>query len=164
MVMRHSCDMRQLYKRCPARRSACSLRMVLLAIAVSIPVSLAAHEGDSLLGKWCTEKCEAVFDFYVDGNEYSARLYPKKYPDIIDSLNPVDSLKSRKLAGKTTIYGLVYNAAKKQWENGRVYNPSDGKTYKCNCRLRDGDLVFRGYLGISLLGQSQIWIRAAKNP
>jgi uncharacterized protein (DUF2147 family) len=131
----------------------------LLVALLALPAVSTAGPGDSLLGRWCTEECEAVFDFYAVGGEYRGRLYPKKYPGLIDSLNPVDSLRNRKLAGQTTIYALVYNAARQRWENGRVYNPENGKIYRCTCKLRGADLVFRGFLGVSLLGQSQVWTR-----
>jgi len=82
----------------------------------------------------------------------------EKYPDLIDSLNPADSLRTRKLTGTTTIYDLQFNSDKQCWENGAVYNPSNGKTYHCTCRLAgDGKyLDFRGYLGISALGHAAV--------
>jgi uncharacterized protein (DUF2147 family) len=117
--------------------------------------------GDSILGKWYTEKCRALFDFYRCGREYKARMIPLERPDMVDSKNPVDSLRSRRLNGMTAVYGLTYDPAKKRWENGKVYDPEDGRTYSCYCRLDpDGStLVFRGYIGVGFLGGSQKWTR-----
>ena len=116
---------------------------------------------DSILGQWYTEGCKAVFDFYRCDQEYKARLIPLKKPDMLDSNNPIDSLKKRRLNGATTVYGLEYDFKKKRWVNGKVYNPQNGKTYSCYCSLAAGgtQLLFRGYLGVSLLGGSQIWKR-----
>ena len=117
--------------------------------------------GDALIGKWYTQCKKAIFDFYREGDEYRARLIALALPDLIDSLNPVDSLRLRKIAGATTIRGLFYNPEKRRWQGGTIYNPSDGRTWSCNCRLLDGGkmLQFRGYLGISALGQTQVWTK-----
>ena len=133
---------------------------VFLLHPVLAPVQ-AAGPADGLTGRWYTKGNEAIFEFYREGNSYCGRLLPLKRPDIIDSLNPVDSLKSRKLAGITAIWGLRHNAEKQCWEEGCIYNPSDGKTYRCTCRLLDGgkQLEFRGYLGIRALGQMRRWTR-----
>ena len=46
------------------------------------------------------------------------------------------------------------------WSGGRIYNPEDGKTYKCKLTLQDdGTLKVRGYVGMSIFGKTQIWRR-----
>jgi uncharacterized protein (DUF2147 family) len=47
------------------------------------------------------------------------------------------------------------------WDGGNILDPENGKIYKCKMRLEDGGqkLVVRGYIGVSLLGRSQTWIR-----
>jgi uncharacterized protein (DUF2147 family) len=119
-------------------------------------------EADSIIGKWYTEGCQAVFDFYrCDSGEYRARLFPLENPELTDKNNPVDSLTTRKLHGITAICGLEYDSAKRRWVNGTIYNPENGKTYSCCCwiKKRGTQMVFRGYIGVSLLGGSQIWSR-----
>lgn len=122
---------------------------------------LAQDEGDSILGQWYTEGCQALFDFYRCGQEYKAKLYPLDNPEMVDSNNPVDSLKNRTLKGAITIYSLHYDSKKQRWNNGKVYNPEDGKTYSCYCSLRKRgmQLYFREFIGVSILGGSQIWTR-----
>ena len=121
----------------------------------------AESENDSIIGKWCVEDKTNMFDFYRTGNEYRARLIPLAKPSMLDTNNPVDSLKSRKLYGVTLIYGLVYDAKKNRWDGGRIYNPENGKTYFCNCILMANgtQLLFRGYLGVSILGETRTWTR-----
>ena len=60
-----------------------------------------------------------------------------------------------------TVYGLTYDAKKKRWVNGKVYNPQDGRTYSCWCALKKQGtrLYFRGFIGMNLLGGSQTWTR-----
>jgi uncharacterized protein (DUF2147 family) len=131
------------------------------AVCISVSTAFSQGEGDALLGKWFTEKRDAVFEFYRAGEEYRARLTPLKFPDLKDTKNPVDSLRGRALKGATLIYGLKYDEKKKEWTDGWVYNPQDGKSYHCYCTLKEngGELLFRGYLGVKLLGQTQVWKR-----
>lgn len=48
-----------------------------------------------------------------------------------------------------------------EWTGGRVLDPEEGKIYKGTIRLIEGGrkLVVRGYVGISMFGRSQTWVR-----
>jgi uncharacterized protein (DUF2147 family) len=48
-----------------------------------------------------------------------------------------------------------------KYVDGTILDPRDGKVYKANMKLTpDGQtLVVRGYIGFSLLGQNQYWMR-----
>ena len=47
------------------------------------------------------------------------------------------------------------------WKGGRTYDPENGKTYRSSMKLGgDGSLRVRGYIGIPLLGRTEIWVRA----
>jgi len=130
-----------------------------LLITGVLQVIYAESDADGVLGTWYTEKCQARFEFYRIGDEYCARIHPLEKPEMLDENNPVDSLKNRKLKGNTTIFGLRYEEKETRWKGGKVYNPENGKTYGCVCRLKNGKLHFRGFLGVSLLGGSQVWTR-----
>ncbi len=46
------------------------------------------------------------------------------------------------------------------WSYGRIVNPANGKVYRCNLSLDGNDkLNVRGYIGFSLFGKSQTWLR-----
>jgi len=46
------------------------------------------------------------------------------------------------------------------WDGGEILDPKEGKTYRCKLRLAaDGTLEVRGFIGISLLGRTQVWER-----
>jgi hypothetical protein len=48
----------------------------------------------------------------------------------------------------------------KKWVDGRIYDPDNGKTYKCKMTLKEGGILHvRGYIGISALGRTTIWTR-----
>ena len=48
-----------------------------------------------------------------------------------------------------------------EWSGGEILDPENGKTYRAKMKLIDGGakLVVRGYIGVSLFGRSQTWIR-----
>ena len=66
---------------------------------------------------------------------------------------------SARFLGLTLITGMQRNGY--SYENGTITDPRDGSRYRALMRLSsDGSkLEVRGYLGISLLGRSQIWNR-----
>ncbi len=48
-----------------------------------------------------------------------------------------------------------------EWGGGEILDPETGKTYKAKMKLTDEGkkLVLRGYIGFSLFGRSQTWVR-----
>ena len=70
-----------------------------------------------------------------------------------------DDRKGKPLLGLNIIRGLKRDGD--AWSGGTVIDPETGSVYKASARLDDGGrkLVLRGYLGISLLGRSQTWVR-----
>ncbi len=49
-----------------------------------------------------------------------------------------------------------------RWTGGRILDPENGSTYDCTMQVEDGGqkLLVRGFLGISMFGRSQTWVRA----
>ena len=47
------------------------------------------------------------------------------------------------------------------WSGGEILDPQNGKTYKCKVWLEDKGkkLNVRGFIGVSVLGRTQVWIR-----
>ena len=46
------------------------------------------------------------------------------------------------------------------WTGGTIYDPSSGRTYRCEPRLDDDDrLRLRGYVGVTWLGRTTRWVR-----
>lgn len=48
-----------------------------------------------------------------------------------------------------------------QWDDGKILDPENGKTYSCSLRVADNGktLNLHGYVGIPILGRSQTWQR-----
>lgn len=70
-----------------------------------------------------------------------------------------DERKDQLVKGMTIITGMRQNGD--TWDSGQILDPENGKLYKCKMKLEDGGqkLVVRGYIGVSLLGRSQTWVR-----
>lgn len=67
-------------------------------------------------------------------------------------------LKDKKIVGMEILQNFQ-RKSETQWEKGTILDPSSGKVYSCNIELiNDGkDLKVRGFVGISLIGRTQIW-------
>jgi len=69
-------------------------------------------------------------------------------------------LKNRPVVGMTILRGL--RGLGGEYDGGTILDPDEGRTYRCSTRLLDGGrkLEVRGYVGISLIGRTQVWARA----
>jgi uncharacterized protein (DUF2147 family) len=70
-----------------------------------------------------------------------------------------DARKDQLILGMTIISDMQKDGD--AWDHGQILDPENGKLYKCKMHLEDGGnkLVVRGYIGVSLLGRSQTWVR-----
>jgi len=70
-----------------------------------------------------------------------------------------DDRKGKKIIGLDIIRGLERDGD--QWDGGTILDPENGKVYRCKMTLRNGgqELAVRGFIGISLLGRTQVWQR-----
>jgi uncharacterized protein (DUF2147 family) len=118
-----------------------------------------ARPSDAILGEWWTEGKEGRFRFVrtPDGT-YAGILVGGNDPGL-DVNNKDESLRKRPLLGSVLIWNLRPDDG--EYVDGFVYNPRNGKTYRIKAELTSKTtLKIRGYLGISLFGQSQTWERA----
>ena len=75
-------------------------------------------------------------------------------------VNPDEALRTRPVDGMEIVWGFDWDARDERWESGRIYDPKNGKTYRCYIELReDGTLKVRGYIGFALIGRTEIWTR-----
>ena len=48
-----------------------------------------------------------------------------------------------------------------RWDSGTIYDPKSGSTYSCFMELDGPDRIkVRGFIGISLIGRTDVWTRA----
>lgn len=70
-----------------------------------------------------------------------------------------DDRKGKPVLGLTILRNMTL--ADGEYSGGEILDPDTGKVYRCKFRLVDGGekLEIRGFLGISLLGRTQTWVR-----
>jgi uncharacterized protein (DUF2147 family) len=70
-----------------------------------------------------------------------------------------DGRKDQPILGMTIITGMRSDGD--GWDGGEILDPQTGSIYRCSMRLEDGGtkLIVRGYVGVSLFGRSQTWLR-----
>jgi len=136
------------------------------------PMAL-AQEPDAILGVWATEDNESKIEIFKCGDAYCAKIieieeqvYPEDDPHgmagqvKVDRLNPDETKRNDPIVGLQIMSTLKFKKKKNSWVGGKIYNPEDGKTYRCKLSLQDSKILkLRGYLGISLLGQTATWTR-----
>lgn len=119
-------------------------------------VSLASYS-QGIMGKWLTESGDAKVEIYEASGKINGKIiWLQKGPETTDSHNTDEKLRSRKLMGVNILSGLTKKSEK--WEGGRIYNPKNGKNYKCSIWLDGDKLKVRGYIGF--LYETQTWKRA----
>ncbi len=121
---------------------------------------------DAIAGTWKTGSGKGHIKIYKEGNRYFGQvvwlqepLDPETGKARLDKNNPDKALKSRPILGLIILRGFEH-AGKNVWENGKIYDPEKGKDYSCVLTLTDPErLEVRGYIGISLLGRTEVWTR-----
>lgn len=70
--------------------------------------------------------------------------------------------KGKPVIGMTILWGLKQDGD--EWTGGSILDPENGETYDAKLSLKDDGrkLDVRGFLGISLLGRTQTWVRDAQ--
>ena len=74
-----------------------------------------------------------------------------------------DDRKDKPLLGLVILRGVRQSRDEAgQWDGGDILDPDTGKVYRVRLHPKNGgkELEVRGYLGISLFGRTQTWIRA----
>ena len=85
---------------------------------------------------------------------------PVKPEEAVDHRNADPALRTRKVLQMVFLYDFKPSSTPDSFEDGVIYSAEDGKTYKANLSLQaDGTLRLRGYVGMPILGKTQIWTR-----
>ena len=138
------------------------------ALLLMIPVFLQA-QASRILGTWYNEEGTSTIDIYKGSDgKYHGKISWLDEPNEngkpkVDDENPNSKLRNRPLMGLNILKGFEYNSKKKQWSDGSIYDPDNGKTYDCYAWFEDGNynkLYLKGYvLGMKFVGRSTIWKR-----
>jgi uncharacterized protein (DUF2147 family) len=143
------------------------LKPVALLLAAAL-VSAAGQPAPSAEGNWLTEKKSAIVEVFrcwgggdaLCGKLVWFRIRPDDpNPQGLDLKNPDPAQRNRPLCGLMFMYGFKPGETG-NWTDGTVYDPDGGHTYHATMMLQpDGTLRLHGYIGISLIGASEVWTR-----
>jgi len=142
----------------------------LLVACMASLSSMAWADAEELLGSWITPEDKAVIEIYEQNGAYYGKFISLKEPLYaeghesglagqakVDRNNPDASKHNDPIIGLNLLRGFTYKGDH-TWHKGRIYDPENGKDYKCTIKLqKDGTLKVRGFVGISLFGRTQIW-------
>lgn len=145
--------------------------LVGLVLLCLLPVSAFAQDApahSSPLGRWrsiddASGKPKAVIEISDTGNgTLSARIV--QILDTKDGPNPLcddctGARHNKPILGMTIAWGLKPQG--KVWAGGRILDPENGKEYSVKMTPIAGGrkLEVRGFLGVALLGRTQVWLR-----
>jgi uncharacterized protein (DUF2147 family) len=142
---------------------------LIFRLIIILGIALPAHAAESSpAGQWFTiddvdGKPRSRVVIEETQGELSGRIeqiYPRPGDDTRNLCEQCEGArKNQPIVGMVFMWGL-----RKQgdgYSGGEILDPDSGKTYRARLKLSpDGkQLTVRGYIGISLFGRSQIWLR-----
>ena len=138
-------------------------KTMLAILALSTLLLAVPARAETPLGVW--DSGESHIEIYHCGELLCGRIVALDEPLDKDGKAKTDvnnhdpALRTRPILGMDLIADFSRKSDEK-WVKGRIYDPRDGKTYKCKMTLQDdGTLEVRGYVGFSLFGKTVVWTR-----
>lgn len=143
--------------------------LLMCAWVVTMPSLNAQSPGDKIIGTYYVKDDqsseEAKIRIYkTTSGTYAGKTIWLKNPNFPngtpkrDIKNP-DPKKRNTLATEIQmLFHFKYDADKKEWVDGAIYDPVHGKTYKCKMWFSDAKtLQLRGYIGTPAFGRTMTW-------
>jgi uncharacterized protein (DUF2147 family) len=118
------------------------------------------------VGRWKTVddktgKPKAIVKIYMEKGRYFGRIDSILNPERVAKRcnRCTDERKDQPVLGLLIVRRLKKNGD--EYSGGDILDPDNGSVYRCKLRLleKGAKLSVRGYMGISLLGRSQTWLR-----
>jgi uncharacterized protein (DUF2147 family) len=138
-------------------------RTLIPLMALMLTAGPAAAEA---IGRWATEDQSGHIEIARCGEKLCGTLVWLAEPTnaagepVTDRHNPDLDLRDRPVLGLTIVSGMEPARRRNVWENGSIYDPQSGNTYRARMTLADQrTLQLRGYLGVPLLGRTSTWTR-----
>jgi uncharacterized protein (DUF2147 family) len=146
------------------------ISVLFMSLILTASSAFGADE-DQILGIWNTAGSTRT-EIFKCGENYCGKIVELKEPNFpaddkrgmagqpkVDRNNPDPDLKTRPVLGLQMLEGFTYSGGN-VWKGGRIYDPNNGKLYKCKMTLTaPNQLGVRGYIGISWIGRTEIWTR-----
>jgi uncharacterized protein (DUF2147 family) len=139
--------------------------LTIILVLSSSTIWAQTSNADAILGIWKTGEGNGHVEIYKNGDKYQGKIVwlkepndPKTGKPKTDIQHPDKSNHSRPILGLVNLWGFSFKG--KTYENGKIYDPKNGKEYKCVMTPKDANtLDVRGYVGITLIGRTDTWTR-----
>lgn len=138
-----------------------SIKKSLLLILLSFLSFLnqAQTKANSIVGKYMVPSKDGAIQISESNGKYYGKIILNKEASKLDLNNPDAEKQKRKVLGLNILNNFTFDGDD-TWENGTIYDPKNGKTYSCKITQNlNGDLNIRGFVGISLLGRSELFTK-----
>ena len=146
-----------------------SIAMILAGLfLMSLTANTQTFKADDVLGVWLNEDKDARVEVVKTGEMYFGKIIwldEPNEPDTgepkLDDENKDESLQSRPVMGLQLLKDFVFDG-ENRWEDGTIYDPKNGSTYKCRITMEQRNLLYiRGYIGRAWmgLGRTTEWTR-----
>ncbi len=90
------------------------------------------------------------------------RIYPSPGKDQNELCEACEGANhNKRIVGMFIMWGVKQDGD--NWDGGRILDPKTGNIYRCSLKLTNNgsELEAHGYIGISLIGRTQTWIRVS---
>jgi uncharacterized protein (DUF2147 family) len=143
-----------------------ALRFLILLLAGVVFIGAHASDSSSALGSWRTVDDKtgmprAIVRIFLQDGKYFGRIERGLTPaaETRRCVACKDERKDQPMIGLLVIRNMTLQDG--EYVGGDILDPDDGSVYRCKIHLDRGgnQLLVRGFIGIPLLGRSQIWHR-----
>lgn len=137
-------------------------------LALQFGTLMAAQASDSPVGLWRTiddktGKEKSLVRVVEVNGEFKASI-EKLFREPHEEQNPncdkcPGDRKNKPVLGMTIMTGLKKTGS--EYEGGEILDPANGKIYRCKMWTAEGGkkLNVRGFVGVAVLGRTQVWLR-----
>ena len=138
---------------------------ILLFIAFIFGTQAITFAQDQIEKTWYNTKKTGKIQIYkaVDGKFYGKIVWlaePNRDGKPKTDIHNTDEARRKDpVIGLLILKGFNKDGAN-DYENGTIYDPQNGKTYKCKMTIDGNKLAVRGYIGFSMLGRTENWTKA----
>ncbi len=141
--------------------------VLLLFVGVLAPQGALRAQAPSPEGLWKTlddhtGQPRGLVRIYRQGDAFFGRLEASLVPEEADARcsDCTDERKDQPVVGMVILRNL--KAGKDGYGGGDILDPDTGSVYDCSLHVEagGGKLIVRGFIGFSLFGRSQTWLKA----
>ncbi len=133
--------------------------LMIMALVITCFTAKSQVTEAQILGEWMSPIKDSRVLIYKQQEKYYGKITWGSGSSTKDEKNPKTELRSRDLVGLVILNNFKFDGDD-TWYDGSIYDPREGKTYSCKMTLKDASrLSIRGYVGISLFGRSEVWIK-----